>query len=221
MPIIRILHSLARSGGTIVSRCLGCMDGVALLSEVHPTLGGEFNDPVRQAREWYGVHNLHETEFVDSIAEIAYRLEEQGKALVLRSWDHVDFVPCSHNRGKKIPRRSTLSEALRERFDLREVSLTRDMGDQFASLEKFGEPCNVGDLHGGRVAFEMQMSDSYTLGRVPIEEYENFVTNPERALRHICSALALPYDWQWEDKWHSYVNVTGDIENQRERRTIT
>ena len=35
-PGIRILHHMARSGGTIISRCLGCMKDVILLSEIHP-----------------------------------------------------------------------------------------------------------------------------------------------------------------------------------------
>jgi len=35
-PRIRLLHQLGRSGGTLISRCLGSMQGVVLLSEIHP-----------------------------------------------------------------------------------------------------------------------------------------------------------------------------------------
>ena len=45
---------MARSGGTLISRCLGCMDKVVLLSEIHP-LGGSVHNPLLQAYEWFGL----------------------------------------------------------------------------------------------------------------------------------------------------------------------
>ena len=35
-PIIRIIHNLARSGGTPICKCLGCMSDIVLLSEIEP-----------------------------------------------------------------------------------------------------------------------------------------------------------------------------------------
>ena len=32
-PTLRLVHHMARSGGTLISKCLGCMTGVLLLSE--------------------------------------------------------------------------------------------------------------------------------------------------------------------------------------------
>ncbi len=42
-PVVRLVHHLARSGGTLISRCLGCMSGVLLLSEIHPLGTRHFN----------------------------------------------------------------------------------------------------------------------------------------------------------------------------------
>ena len=35
-PVIRIIHHLACSGGTLISKCISAMPNVYLLSEVHP-----------------------------------------------------------------------------------------------------------------------------------------------------------------------------------------
>ena len=87
-PRIRILHNLARSGGTLVSKCLGCMDRVALLSEIHP-LGTQMFNPLTQAHDWYGLLesediNPGKHDFVDVIKLIEQRCRETGKTLVIR-----------------------------------------------------------------------------------------------------------------------------------------
>ncbi|MGB7347677.1 MAG: hypothetical protein WBD20_25865, partial [Pirellulaceae bacterium] len=51
---MQLIHHLARTGGTLVSRCLGSMDGVCLLSEISPAGTTQFN-PLRQAADWYGL----------------------------------------------------------------------------------------------------------------------------------------------------------------------
>ena len=53
-PMLRLVHHMARSGGTLFSRCLGCMSGVLLLSEIHPLGTAQFN-PLVQAQRWYGL----------------------------------------------------------------------------------------------------------------------------------------------------------------------
>lgn len=208
-PTIRIIHNLARSGGTIISRCLGCMDGVALLSEIHPTICHEFNDPVRQARDWYGIRNTRSTEFVDIIKEIAYWASEQGRALVLRSWDHVDFVPSRFNHTPAM--RSTLTDALRGHFDLLEAWLLRGAGPQWASLRAFLKDDQDLEQVGfwrGHEAFVGQAGFIVTNASV---FYEDFCASPRTVLALLCRQLNLRYDPQWETRWPDYVNVTGDI----------
>jgi len=36
MDTIMLIHNLPRSGGTIISKCLGAQKNVILLSEIHP-----------------------------------------------------------------------------------------------------------------------------------------------------------------------------------------
>jgi hypothetical protein len=44
-PVVRTLHHVACSGGTLISRCLAALPGVVLLSELNPLnrYGGAFN----------------------------------------------------------------------------------------------------------------------------------------------------------------------------------
>jgi len=49
-----LLHHLARTGGTLLCRCLASMDSVYLLSEINPQGVAHFN-PLRQAADWYGL----------------------------------------------------------------------------------------------------------------------------------------------------------------------
>ena len=36
MKILRLVHNLPKTGGTIISKCLGAQKNVVLLSEIHP-----------------------------------------------------------------------------------------------------------------------------------------------------------------------------------------
>jgi len=51
-PVLRTLHHLSCTGGTLFSKCLASMEQVALLSEVHPFNVGPLRfdsfDPVQQ-----------------------------------------------------------------------------------------------------------------------------------------------------------------------------
>jgi len=207
-PKLRILHNLARSGGTIVSRCLACMDGVALLSEVHPTFWQGWNDPVLQARKWYGVHVPDDLDFVDTIAALEEAFRARGQMLVLRSWDFVDFIPSSKNR--KPAGRSQLTESLRERFELVESALLRGATEAHASVERFlGERVDQAAFVEGAWAFSSQPWSAV--------DYEVLCHDPQVFMAELCRQLDLPLDPAWATKWQSYVNVTGDVANQLER----
>ena len=61
METLRLIHNLPKTGGTIISKCLGAQKNVTLLSEIHPK-GQEIRDkmnansiiadPIYQAYKW-------------------------------------------------------------------------------------------------------------------------------------------------------------------------
>ena len=95
-PVLRILHQMARSGGTVICRCLGSMRDVVLLSEIHPA-GRAYFDPLQQAHEWHGLlteqdilrARTGQIDFATAIALIDQRARDSGKILLLRDWSAV------------------------------------------------------------------------------------------------------------------------------------
>ena len=140
---IRILHHLARSGGTLISRCVGAMEGIVLLSEAHP-LGQKWINTVRQAKQWFGLlsdseANRFQTEsngaaFVDLIELLADRCAERNQRLVLRDWSHLDFtgIPFIDQPSFQL----TTAEQLSERFRVVNVGTVRQPLGQLMSLSK-------------------------------------------------------------------------------------
>lgn len=97
---VRIVHQLARSGGTLISKCLGCMQDVVMLSEIHPQ-GGTWFNPLQQAQQWYqlftpaemtAINRQKDLNFRDTIDLIYRRCLELNRPLVIRDWSHLDFM---------------------------------------------------------------------------------------------------------------------------------
>ena len=81
-PPIRLLANLARAGGTLLSRCLGAMNGIVLLSEIHP-IGTHIFSAQSQARDWYNLLTEAEANrkysFSDAIRLIEERCRKAGR----------------------------------------------------------------------------------------------------------------------------------------------
>lgn len=127
---------MARAGGTLVSRCLGCMNGVALLSEIHPA-GVRYFNPLNQAHHWFQLLTPWDLEhiaqgsglsFSDAIGLINQRCREQGKHLVLRDWGHLDFtaVPFLDTPSYRL----TLADVLAGEFSVVHTAVVRHPADQ-------------------------------------------------------------------------------------------
>ena len=88
---LRILYHLAATGGTVITKCLGVMKNITMLSEIHPQ-GSPILNVLQQAQRW---HHLYEDEewkrkynegkegfkFVLSIIDIAQRVKTKGEYL--------------------------------------------------------------------------------------------------------------------------------------------
>lgn len=211
-PRIRILHQLARSGGTVICRCLASMEGVVLLSEIHPRGLRMFN-PLQQAVEWYGL--LRPTDmafleagkmsFTESIGVIAERCAEQDKILILRDWNHLDYVGLPFVQPGYRPQ---LAESLQSDFELIRFATVRHPLDQWLSLTRnplFAERLAAGKYLKGVRRFAEMASGTGML------HYEDFTTNPDAALMRLCTALQLPFDPGYRQRWASYKKITGDV----------
>jgi hypothetical protein len=215
-PTIRILHHMARSGGTIICRCLASMEGIVLLSEIHP-LGARMFNPLDQADRWYGLLTPDDIKlassgrlsFPDAIEIVERRCTEQGKLLVIRDWSHLDYTGIPFVKPSYRP---LLVEALHSRFRLLNFSSVRHPLDQWLSLSRLAiirERLSPSDFLKGAVLFARS---SRKTGFV---RYEDFTRQTDAVLQTICEELRLPFDGSYAGSWQNYTNITGDVEPDR------
>ncbi len=217
-PSIRVIHNLPRSGGTIFARCLGCMDGVALLSEIHPHRSAAV-DPATQARQYFNYLVPEGLNFLDTIEAIREQAEASGRILVVRDWSFPDFMPRDADHQPIM--RSRLVEVLSERYGVVRLSLLRQPLDVLKSLRVFEG--NATSSSGFR------MSDSsFMQGCDAFEEmakgtgfvrYEDLCRQPVAEMQRTCCMLQLPFDESFTRKWIAYKKVTGDV-GSFDRQTI-
>jgi protein O-GlcNAc transferase len=213
-PKIRILRHLARTGGTLITKCLGSMDGVVALSEVHPGNLAVTN-PMMQAVEWFGLVDLKQVSkwkrmggptMLQFVGMCETRASGRGEALVLRDWSHLDYygVPYVHAKMG-----TGLRDSLMGAYDVVEACTTRHPVDQYVSLGKIGAIASAGGVDwelflDGGLAFAQYANDC---GFV---RYEDLTRDPDGELGKLCAMLEIEFDPGYAERWGSYVHVTGD-----------
>jgi len=215
-PSVAVVHQMARTGGTLVNRCLGGMHGLLVLSEVHPF------DPqrklTRQAASWYGLLNEDDlpwlqavsagdpsTAFADIVIRLAERCAAQGCHLVLRDWSHLDFLGVPFVRDP--PMRLSTEAALRDRCALSQAFLVRHPLDQYASSAS--RPGMAPHLTPARF-LEAYLAFARHSAERGFQRYEDLVAAPDRELRELCDRLDLSFDAEYRGRWHDYDKLTGD-----------
>ena len=223
-PTAGLLHNMARSGGTLVGRCLGSMEGITLFSEIHPLAAVGTFDPATQAREWHGLFTATETAdldadesltFEDLFVEIVGRVDEREGRLVIRDWSHIDYIgPPARERPTNRP---VIVERLTGRMTLNRAAIVRHPIDQWLSL-----------LHvqgvKQRVTLERYLEGCWRFAKMirglPTVRYEDFTASPAERLAELCDALGVPFDSSYDEKWMSYRKITTSTRGARLGETI-
>jgi hypothetical protein len=137
-----MIHNMARSGSTVMCQCLGCMEGVMLLSELHPR-ARHLVDPLKQAQELFGCVTQDDISdlqrqggitYVQAVALIEQRCRELGDVLVLRGWSHLDYTGYPYLTSPSY--RPLLYEELAGSFDIIRISTARDPVTPWQSLTR-------------------------------------------------------------------------------------
>ncbi len=212
---IALMTCFARSGGTVLNRCLGCLPDVVILSELHHLGGGTGRDGEAlrtvhdQAWEWYGIELRHD-EFIEALCELHDICKRQGKRLVLRDWVSADFIPHRFN-GYEPGGRLTTLPALGERLDVRPFAFVRDGIDVWIS-RRCPDPVEF-------FAQYRRYAEAIVESGMPIFRYEDFCRKPEPTMRRICEAGDLPYSDAFRD-YESFAKVNGDVQLGRPSRGV-
>lgn len=208
---MRIVRQMARSGGTLISKCLGSMDGVVLLSEIHPAQLRVTN-PMMQAQQWFGLIDkgdiakwkVRAPSVLQFVSLCDSRARGQGKTLVLRDWSHMDYIAVPYG---KPGYGFALGDELEPVFDLRVSVTTRHPLDQYLSLQGLPGVARALDFDAyctGCLRFAQYAAGS------GFHRYEDFTREPERVLRAMCEELELAFDAGYAQRWFDYTTITGD-----------
>lgn len=216
---VRLIHHMARSGGTLIGRCLGSMDRVCLLSEIHPA-GATSIEPARyrispfaQAMRWHGLFGEADVKrlkqrpptFQQLMFMIEQRATAKGLKLVVRDWSHLDWVGlpfCKPGFG------SPLAQTFEGAYDVKRVCTVRHPIDQWLSLMKLPLVARSG------LTIEAYLEGTLGFAKLCAEvgfvRYEDFTREPDAHLGTICASLDLDFDPGYAERWSSYDKITGD-----------
>ncbi|MEP1316479.1 MAG: hypothetical protein ABJK83_07695 [Parasphingorhabdus sp.] len=194
-PVLRILHHLACTGGTIISKAISSQPNVALLSEVDPFSPMGHEHPFRPT-DMIGLAKIGsraasiETQgklFRSSLDILSKENEVQGTYLVLRDHSHGKY-----NYGSNIATYPNLRAFLSDTYDIKSILTVRDPIDSYLSLKKNGwehfSPSGFDEYCRRMLVFLDDHAD------VPITRYEDFITDPQNVCEALCNTLELPFN---------------------------
>jgi hypothetical protein len=228
-PIIRVLHHLACSGGTLISKCISAQPNVFLLSEIHPSsilhLGSQKalfapTDIIMQAHfgRFPKQISLQKKIFLASLEVTEKHVSSHGGNLIVREHTHSDYTSRS-----KIVENPIVRELLEEKYKVLSLLTLRNPIDSYMSL-----------LNNGWVQFVPRTFDEYCLrflkmishyNTAKVVKYEDFVDSPEEVMKAICHYFDLDFTPDFKGIFDIH-NITGDsgrksgIIRKLERRKI-
>jgi hypothetical protein len=229
-PTIRIIHHLACSGGTLISKCLSALPNTFLLSEVHPYtdlhLGSGkpkyLPSDILSLSKYANIPNIKQLAadiFISNIIKTNQHVSSYGGNLIIREHTHSDFC-----LGTKVVDKPVVFSLLEPYFQIKNIVTVRNPIDTYLSLVKNNwkhfEPFNFEEYCKRFI----QMIDSYS--ESDIYCYEDFVREPNLEMQKMCLSLDLPYSDYFIDIFE-LSNVTGDsgrtssIISERARRDMS
>lgn len=191
-----LMISYARSGGTILSQCLGSLDNIILISEVNPLFCPVFTVK-QQAERWYNIKLKHDN-YQDSILELYDICAKRNQKLVIRDFSLIDFTPCKQNSFNPSRKLSNFI-FLKEKVDIHSFAFIRDAIDIWISR-------NMPSYFFSSYKEYIEEIFNY---EIPFFKYEDFCIDPERILKGICEKT----DIKFSSCFKNYINnnnVTGD-----------
>jgi hypothetical protein len=222
-PKLRVLHHMACSGGSLITKCFSAMPNNFILSEVHPHsyrhlradkatfLPSDIATLAHQAK-FPDADALARKIFKSSIHETYRHVDEQGGILILRDHSHSDYCVGSSFTEKPVVR-----ELLNQDFEILSLVTVRNPIDCYASLQ-------ANDwLH-----FNPQTFEEYCIRVInflsqfrkqQIIKYESFTRSPDKVMRKMCSVLQVEFNDSYKDLFDQF-KVTGDSGRTGEKIAI-
>ncbi len=211
-----VMLCFARSGGTLLNKCIGSLPDTVVLSEVNPLGGGwgengadSFSTVRAQAKNWYNL-DIKSDEFADGIIELYEICKDTNKRLVVRDWTFVNFVPCEENQWSP-PNRFLTLDSLKDNCAVIPFAFIRNAIDVWISRGM--PPVNDFFMH------YLNYVERLTRENICYFRYEDFCANPQGRLKEICEYANLPYR-DVTNIYQAFSKVNGDVQNKSASRGI-
>lgn len=211
-PVIREIHHLACTGGTLISKCINALPNTYILSEVHPLAERHVNLNKPDFRPTDIISLIKYTQvpfhedlikkvFESQIKLVNEEVQNNGGHLVLRVHSHTDF------NSEESRYSLTTTEILRDSFDILKLATVRHPVDSYLSLEANGwlhfSPATFEEYCRRYLLFIAEFKSSELI------KYEDFVDDPVSITRSIAQRLCLPFDESFLSTFH-LSKLTGD-----------
>jgi hypothetical protein len=209
---VSVYYCFARSGGTLINRCLGCIPGNLVLSEVNPM--GSIASVESQARDWLGLVAAGEFEqfagksYGEKISLLADAATGSGKRLIIRDWPTLNFLSGIH-WGYFFPSGVLEQDFYLDRHVLRRHSavISRRSASVYESLKRSFphlKELSVDDFSSAYLAYAEAVASFQVI------HFEEFCEAPVREFGRLCQALNCSFSDHFVTAFRNFVNCTGD-----------
>ncbi|MEP0752685.1 hypothetical protein NDA03_10725 [Trichocoleus sp. Lan] len=208
---IPVIYTFARSGGTLINRCLGCISGNIILSEVNPYASLV---PIEvQAHDWFKLvsssdfSDFSKRTYADKIRLLSEAARQQDSHLIIRDWTTINFL---NKASDDYTPSMVLEQELyleRYRFNIYPIVLARRSADVYESLTRtFKNFHNLSIKEFGNCYLAyVQKVLTY-----PLFHYENFCLEPQKELKRMCDVLGVNYSNAFVTEFSKFTYCTGD-----------
>ena len=212
---ITVMLSYARSGGTLLNRCLSALPNVVILSEINPeaTWISGLNKISNQSERWYNI-KIEDTNFINQIKQVKEHCDENNKHLIIRDFSYGSFVPRSYNNFNPSYTLLLLNALKETDIEITVFAFVRDAIDIWLSMNESQKKFYDRELSGLHKFTQLLISNSIRVFR-----YEDFCSNPEKEMRRICEYIKIPYSEEFKN-YYKVQNVTGDIRYPADSRSV-
>lgn len=212
MNDIAVFYCFARSGGTLINRCLGCIKDNLVLSEVNPH--GAFLSLDSQALDWLKLvssdqfKKFHELDYTQKIRVLNETASALNQHLIIRDWSTLNFL------GNVYWEYFSPSMILEQDLYLSNCGLqvncaviTRQSACVYESIVR----CFPDQSHLNVEEFsESYLAYAKAVCNYPVIHFEKFCAEPEVQFQKLCGYLSVKYDQSFLTQFHSFNQCTGD-----------
>jgi len=213
VTLIRTIHHLSCTGGSVICKCLAAMHNIVLLSEIHPLNPGHVwftpIDPLQQLQVFYPNISYHsegelKNIFKERLSKVVEKCRQHSKELIIRDHSHTDYL------ANGVSSYNCLLDTVAEDYDVKSVITIRNPIDSYLSLmdnvNHIGWQTDVKDFDHYCSRF-LAFLDRYQFADLFL--YEDFVQNPDQVLEEICKCLIISYNPAYKAIFPK-IRMTGD-----------